>query len=314
MDNFDELPDVQNQTEGFPKRAVPKVGVENLKALIPALDAQGRKFRALASINSYCSLSSGARGINMSRMARTIFRAIKEKGDRPFVTLEDLARAIQSAHNSKSARVTAAFDSPLAITTPVTKIEAEKFIRVTMTTEVEEKRARNFLEVSSVETSLCPCSKEMSLLKNNITGDERAQIEKLPEALARKILESGFGAHNQKSEVTVTVELREGAEILAGDLHSIIERSCSAPTYPLLKRADEKYVSERAYCGGEWQNGELSRDDDCGPRFVEDIARAAAQKLDALLGVAIADYKVCARSFESIHCDGMNATAEIRAQ
>ena len=103
-------------------------------------------------------------------------------------------------------------------------------------------------------TSLCPCSKELS----------------------------SYGAHNQRSIVTVRVRYREF--IWIEDLIEIIEECGSSPVYSLLKRVDEKYVTEKAF-----EN----------PKFVEDIVREVTEKL--LAEPDITWFSVEAENFESIH-------------
>ena len=103
-------------------------------------------------------------------------------------------------------------------------------------------------------TSLCPCSKRIS---------ER-------------------GAHNQRSHVTITAKLRE--HLWIEELIDIAESEASCEVFGILKRPDEKYVTERAYDN---------------PKFVEDLVRDVALRLDA--ETRIAAYVVEAENFESIH-------------
>jgi GTP cyclohydrolase I len=103
-------------------------------------------------------------------------------------------------------------------------------------------------------TSLCPCSKEIS---------ER-------------------GAHNQRSHVTITVSASEF--IWIEELIALVEAEASSPIYGLLKRPDEKYVTEYAYDH---------------PKFVEDMVRDVAARLDA--ETRIQAYTVESENFESIH-------------
>ena len=107
--------------------------------------------------------------------------------------------------------------------------------------------------IAAPVTSLCPCSKEIS----------------------------EYGAHNQRSLVTVTVQPRARARQRA---HSLAEEEASCELYGILKRADEKYVTERAYDN---------------PRFVEDLVRGVALRLDA--DGRFDAYTVEAENFESIH-------------
>jgi GTP cyclohydrolase IB len=111
--------------------------------------------------------------------------------------------------------------------------------------------------------SLCPCSKEIS----------------------------DYGAHNQRSHVTIRVELL--GEIAWGELVRFAEDSASSEIWPMLKRADEKWVTERAY-----EN----------PKFVEDLVRDVALKLDA--DARVGRYTVDVENFESIHAHSAVARIE----
>jgi MptA/FolE2 family GTP cyclohydrolase len=110
------------------------------------------------------------------------------------------------------------------------------------------------LQVTVAATSLCPCSKEISK----------------------------YGAHNQRSHITIGADLREPMAI--EELVAIAERAASCEVYGLLKRADEKFVTERAY-----EN----------PKFVEDLVRDIASSLNA--DSRLYGYTVEAENFESIH-------------
>ncbi len=109
-------------------------------------------------------------------------------------------------------------------------------------------------EVTVPVKSLCPCSKEIS----------------------------DYGAHNQRSHVTIRAELLQDVDWL--DLVRHAEESASCEIWPMLKRADEKWVTERAY-----EN----------PKFVEDLVRDVALRLDA--DARIGRYSVEVENFESIH-------------
>ena len=115
-------------------------------------------------------------------------------------------------------------------------------------------------------TSLCPCSKEIS----------------------------DYGAHNQRSICRVRVRFAPGHDcILIEDLTSLVEAQGSSPIYPLLKRADEKYVTEAAYDN---------------PKFVEDILRDNVLALRKLDGIAW--FSVECENFESIHNHNAYASHE----
>jgi len=114
--------------------------------------------------------------------------------------------------------------------------------------------------------SLCPCSKEIS----------------------------DYGAHNQRSHVTIRVELLELTQELSWfELVRFAEDSASSELWPMLKRADEKWVTERAY-----EN----------PKFVEDLVRDVALRLNA--DARIGRYSVDVENFESIHAHSAYARIE----
>lgn len=125
---------------------------------------------------------------------------------------------------------------------------------VTLIGEVEKGIPKMFIKVVVPVTSLCPCSKSIS----------------------------DRGAHNQRSHVTVTVRTRDFVWI--EELIEMIEKQASCELYSLLKRPDEKYVTERAYDN---------------PKFVEDMVRDVAGELDR--DERIGHYVVESENFESIH-------------
>ena len=105
-------------------------------------------------------------------------------------------------------------------------------------------------------TTLCPCSKEIS----------------------------DYGAHNQRALISVKVSYDETEQIWIEDLIELIESCSSCPLYPLLKRKDEKFVTEKA-----WEN----------PRFVEDVLRESVVKLRQ--HPLVKEFEVECEAFESIH-------------
>jgi GTP cyclohydrolase I len=125
---------------------------------------------------------------------------------------------------------------------------------VTLIGEIRDGRPELSIKVVVPVTSLCPCSKEIS----------------------------DFGAHNQRSHVTVEAKTR--GFLWIEEIIELVEAEASAQLYGLLKRPDEKHVTERAY-----EN----------PKFVEDTVRDVARRLNA--EERITAYTVEAENFESIH-------------
>ena len=156
----------------------------------------------------------------------------------------------------------------------------------------------------------------MSLLIHNLTPEEMEQINKLPPNILNKILKAGFGAHNQKSIIEIKVELLDNSKnnkMWIEDLVEIERNNSSSPTYTVLKRPDEKYVTEVAYLGGYFdEKGEFIKTNG-GPAFVEDISRKIAQDLNTLLDVKIKDYVIIVNNQESIHSGDITATSILTA-
>ena len=139
-------------------------------------------------------------------------------------------------------------------TAPVSGVESLMDYEVGLTGEIVNGKTEVTLKVLVPVTSLCPCSKKIS----------------------------AYGAHNQRSHITVNALLQ--ADLPVDELIAKIEAQASCELYGLLKRPDEKYVTERAY-----EN----------PKFVEDLVRDVAGMLNA--DERIAAYKLEAENFESIH-------------
>ncbi len=151
-------------------------------------------------------------------------------------------------------RIEIAFPFFVRKTAPVSGVASLLDFEVQLTAELADGAFASTIGVSAPVTSLCPCSKEIS----------------------------AYGAHNQRSLVTIVVRPR--APVLITELVRIAEEEASSELYGILKRADEKYVTERAYDN---------------PRFVEDLVRGVASRLAA--DGRFSAYTVEAENFESIH-------------
>jgi GTP cyclohydrolase I len=139
-------------------------------------------------------------------------------------------------------------------TAPVSAVQSLMDYRVTLRAESKAGVTTVTMKVLVPVTSLCPCSKNIS----------------------------EYGAHNQRSHVTIAATLRD--ELPVESLIGIAEQAASCELWGLLKRPDEKYVTERAYDN---------------PKFVEDLVRDVALAVEAL--EAVAAYTVESENFESIH-------------
>src|SRR5476649_2786472 len=162
-----------------------------------------------------------------------------------------------------SGRIEVSFPYFVMKTAPVSGVQSLMDYEVMLTGEVRGGETRISLKVLVPVTSLCPCSKQISQ----------------------------YGAHNQRSHVTIAAEF-EG-DVAIEDLIRIAEEEASCELWGLLKRPDEKFVTERAY-----EN----------PKFVEDLVRDVAQRLNA--DGRIVAYSLEAENFESIHNHSAYAVIE----
>lgn len=295
--------DLQNETTPFPPRIIQNVGVEGIPAMLSVHRAHNAPLSLLARFTASCPLSIAARGINMSRMARTIYACLEGMKEEGASTLEGLAYSLMNAQDAAGAEVSAAFDYPIDVASPISGIMGIKTVQAVMYSKVSKSdAAHNTLSVTTSEMSLCPCSQEMSLLDNGLNAEERDAISRLPQSLQEKLTGYGRGAHNQIVDITSEIDLSaykggdegyDNADIES--IYAILSSCASAVTYPVLKREDEKYTTECA-----WSS----------PRFVEDIARIAADKIGSIEGIK--HFIIDVSSHESIHSDGIKATARIR--
>jgi GTP cyclohydrolase I len=164
---------------------------------------------------------------------------------------------------AEAGRIEVSFPYFVNKTAPVSGVQSLLDYEVTLTGDTRSGETRLFLKVLVPVTSLCPCSKKISQ----------------------------YGAHNQRSHVTINAEL--AGEVAVEDLIRIAEEEASCELWGLLKRPDEKFVTERAY-----EN----------PKFVEDLVRDVAQRLNA--DERIVAYVLEAENFESIHNHSAYAVIE----
>jgi GTP cyclohydrolase FolE2 len=253
------LPDIQSSvdTRGV---AIQSVGVKNVRYPFAVRTASG----AAPTIGTWTlgvALPPHVKGTHMSR-----FVELLEALDAPLdgEALRALGADMLRRLDAESGTIDVAFPLFVRKSAPVSGVssllDCEAAWRL-----VARREGGSTLRVKVVvpATSLCPCSKEIS----------------------------EYGAHNQRSHITLDVEALGAidAEALVG----IAERSASCAVYGLLKRADEKYVTERAYDN---------------PKFVEDLVRDAAVALDA--DARVGAYGVEAENFESIHNHSAYARVE----
>ena len=243
------MPDVQAETDRR-RIAIDQVGVKDVTYPITLHTPCGGSQRTVASINMYVSLPHHQKGTHMSRL----LEVLNEHADG--VTPERIpaiTRAIKERLDAEDAHLSLTFTYFIPKTAPVTGAPGLMDYRVTF--ECHSNSHDDFvMGVTAPATSLCPCSKEISR----------------------------FGAHNQRCRISASV--RTSSTLWIEELVRMLEDAASSEVYAVLKRPDEKFVTEEAYEH---------------PKFVEDIVRDLALALDAQDRVTW--YSINSENFESIH-------------
>jgi GTP cyclohydrolase I len=230
---------------------IDKVGVRGLRFPIQVRDKARTVQNTVATIGMFVDLPKEFKGTHMSRF----IEVLNAHGNIVHVeNITDILYAMQQKLQAATSHLEMEFPYFMVKKAPVSQMESvmDYFARFDAT--ACHKDIDFVLTVKATVTTLCPCSKAIA----------------------------AYGAHNQRGEVTVQIRSRKAVWI--EDLIAIIEKSGSSELYALLKRQDEKTVTERAYDN---------------PVFVEDLVRNVAVKLNAHPDVTW--YKVEAENQESIH-------------
>lgn len=244
-----QIPDVQNSPDS---RQIPinKVGIKDLRFPLQIQSQQGVQ-STVADVAMSVSLPEHVKGTHMSR-----FLQILQEWSEP-VSLQNFPRLLSEvAERLESEQAFVDFSFPFFVlkTAPVSGIQSYLDYQVSLRGKWKGGEMSTHLKLVIPVTSLCPCSKKIS----------------------------EYGAHNQRSHVTLEATLIEAIEIEY--LIQLIEQQASCELFGLLKRSDEKLVTERAYDN---------------PRFVEDLVREIAVQLNK--EPAIIAYRLECENFESIH-------------
>jgi GTP cyclohydrolase I len=250
MNAVDAIPDVQNSADTR-HLAINKVGIKNIRHPIVVSDKSVGVQHTVATFNMYVHLPHNFKGTHMSRFVQILNQHGREISVESF---ESILREMTEKLEAKSGYIEMAFPYFVNKTAPISGVQSLLDYDVTFIGEIVEGEYNFTMKVLIPVTSLCPCSKEIS---------ER-------------------GAHNQRSHVTLTVRTKRAVWI--EDLVRFAEEQASSELYGLLKRPDEKFVTERAYDN---------------PKFVEDMVRDVAAAMNA--DERIEAYIVESENFESIH-------------
>jgi GTP cyclohydrolase I len=254
---FAAIPDVQ-ASEDARKIAIDKVGVKDVTYPITLRTPDGGRQPTVARINMYVSLPHHQKGTHMSRFLEVLND--NAEGITP-ERIPAITREIAQRLNAEDAHLSLDFTYFIRKIAPVTRQPGLMDYKVSF--ECACNSHDDFvMTVTAPATSLCPCSKEIS----------------------------AYGAHNQRCEISASV--RFDGTMWIEDLVRVLEQAASCEVYAVLKRPDEKHVTERAY-----EN----------PKFVEDIVRDLALALDRAEQVTWYSIESC--NYESIH--NHNAYAQI---
>lgn len=290
-----KLPDVQNTADQRGK-AIQKVGINEYKIPFRLKDRENNIQPTVGTISMYTSLTEHTKGVNMSRFSQVIEKAL-EHNVMSCDFVDEVVTVLKERLESNDSYLKIKFPYFIKKTAPVSKNVSHFVVDCIL-----EGRAfangeiQKYLTVEVSYTSLCACSKEMSLLKTQLTPQEIEHLRETlsDDALFDKVMGVGFGAHNQRSKCKITVQLKDF--IWIEDLAQIVNECASCEIFNTLKREDEKWVTEKAYQD---------------PRFVEDMAREVAIRMDKLIEEEKTDgWLVVVENYESIHQS--NAVAVIR--
>ena len=250
MKSTDAMPDVQSYHDAR-QIAIDKVGIKSIRHPIRVADKHGGVQHTVATFNMYVYLPHHFKGTHMSRFVEILNSYEREFSVESF---ESMMRQMVERLEAESGHVEMNFPYFINKKAPVSGVESMIDYDITFIGEIRNGEYIQTIRAVVPVTSLCPCSKQIS----------------------------EYGAHNQRSHVTLTV--RTNSFVWIEDLVRFAEDNGSCELYGLLKRPDEKFVTERAYDN---------------PKFVEDLVRdvAAALNKDGRIDA----YVVEAENFESIH-------------
>ena len=244
-----EVEDVQGHAD---TRRIPinRVGIKDIAHPVKVKDRSEGEQHTIATFNMYVNLPHNFKGTHMSRFVEILHgeREISVESFRAM--LEKMTQRLEA----DAGHIEMSFPFFVMKKAPVSGVQSLMDYKASLIGEQKNGKAETWIKVVVPVTSLCPCSKKIS----------------------------EYGAHNQRSHVTIKAKLRR--HIWIEELVDVAESEASCELFGILKRPDEKYVTERAYDN---------------PKFVEDLVRDVAKRMND--DERIAAYVVEAENFESIH-------------
>lgn len=233
---------------------IQRVGITGLKLPIYISEKSGSQQHTVADIDVFVDLPAEAKGTHMSRLAIGVQKFMDHQLNKDL--LVDIAEYIRKKCEATTCQVIYKFPYFIKRLAPISKEPG--LIHCDVTFDVTKNDVTDFrMGIVTTTTSLCPCSKEISI---------------------------GGGAHNQRSKISIKCNPEEGSWIWIEDIVKIAEQNSSSQIYSILKRTDEKFVTEQAY-----EN----------PNFVEDMVRSIFSGLTEIDGIK--GFIVEVSNEESIH-------------
>ncbi len=242
--------DVQSSPD-LRQRPINKVGIKDIRHPVKIADRGGREQSTVAEFNMYVNLPHDVKGTHMSRFMEILHSREKAISVQSF---RDMLFEVAESLNADESYIEARFPYFMEKTAPVSGVPSLMDYHVTFDGQVKNKEVCQRTKVLIPVTSLCPCSKKIS----------------------------AYGAHSQRSHVTITAETN--ALVWIEEIIEVAEKLSSSQLYAVLKRPDEKFVTEQAYDN---------------PKFVEDLVRDVALALSR--DRRITRFVVEVENFESIH-------------
>jgi len=248
------IPDVQSGSDER-NLAIDQVGIRGLRYPLAFADGDAPAQSTIATFAVSVALPGDRKGTHMSRLIEML-EELTAPGAAPLTVagMRAMLDQLVVRLDAPAGRLEAAFPWFVRKTAPISGVASLLDYEVRLVGELHGDRYASIVTVAVPVTSLCPCSKEIS----------------------------EYGAHNQRSTITISVRPREAIRV--AELLRVAETEASSELYGILKRGDEKYLTERAYDN---------------PRFVEDLVRGVAARLAA--DRRFAGFAVEAENFESIH-------------
>ncbi|MDE0310531.1 MAG: GTP cyclohydrolase FolE2 [Acidiferrobacterales bacterium] len=244
------IPDIQSKADTR-QLAIDQVGIRAIRHPVKVRDRSHGEQYTIATFNMYVGLPHNFKGTHMSRFIEVLNDHDNVISIQSF---RDIVKQVADKLDSETSRIEMTFPYFLEKAAPVTAVKSLVDYEATLYGDLNKDEVNITTSVVVPVTSLCPCSKEIS----------------------------DYGAHNQRSHVTITV--RTDGFVWLEELIELAEDNASSQLYGLLKRPDEKFVTEQAYDN---------------PKFVEDMVRDIAGKL--IEDDRVVAYTVESENFESIH-------------